>query len=47
MTGTLLMKCLVGVYLFIACVFAYEANWPKTAYWISAALLTISVLAMK
>lgn len=47
MTGDLLMKCLLGIYLLTAATFAYEHNWPKAFYWISAAGITASVLSMK
>lgn len=34
-------------YVFVAFVFAYESNWPKCTYWLGAAVITGSVLAMK
>ena len=46
-TGTLLMQGLVVLYVIVACVFAYELNWPKMTYWIGAAIITSSVLRMK
>ena len=45
--GTLLMQGLVVFYVVIAVVFAFEGNWPKVLYWISAGLITTSVLWMK
>ena len=47
MTGDLLMRGLLVVYVLIACTFAYEGNWPKCTYWIGAAVITASVLWMK
>lgn len=44
MTSTHLMLVLVGVYVVVAFVSAYERNWPRVLYWISAATLTIAVL---
>lgn len=46
MTGNGLMQCLIVAYVVIACTFAFEQNWPKVGYWISAAGITISVLCM-
>ena len=40
------MRVLVGVYVVVAIVFASEGNWAKMVYWISAAMLTCSVLVM-
>ncbi len=45
--GDKLMVALVVVYLVTASVFAWEANWPKMSYWIGAAIITTSVLAMR
>lgn len=47
MSGELLMKGLVVTYVVVACVFAYEQNWPKMFYWIGAAMITSSVLVMR
>jgi hypothetical protein len=47
MSGTVLMQGLVVTYVIVACVFAYEGNWPKCAYWIGASIITSSVLWMK
>ena len=46
-SGTLLMQGLIVAYVVIAVVFAFEGNWPKVLYWISAGLITTSVLLMK
>lgn len=40
------MKVLIAAYILIACTFAYEGNWPKVGYWVSAAGITLSVLCM-
>ena len=45
--GTVLMQGLIVFYVVLACVFAWENNWPKVLYWCSAGLITISVLWMK
>lgn len=47
MNGDYLMQALIGAYLMIAIVSGFEGNWPRVLYWISASLLTISVLYMK
>lgn len=44
MTSTNLMLFLIAVYVLTAGVSAYEGNWPRVLYWVSAATLTISVL---
>lgn len=44
MTSTNLMLFLVAFYVLVAAVSAYERNWARVLYWISAATLTISVL---
>ena len=36
MTDDLLMQCLIVVYIVIACVSAFEGNWPRVLYWCSA-----------
>lgn len=46
MTGDLMMKGLVVVYIVTACLFAAEGNWPRCMYWIGAAIITSSVLVM-
>lgn len=43
----MLMQGLVVVYVIVAVVFVYEADYPKAAYWIGAAIITSSVLVMK
>jgi len=47
MTGDLMMKVLIGLYLVTAAAFAYEQNWPKCWYWLAAAHITGSVLWLK
>lgn len=47
MNGDLLMKGLIVFYAVVACVFAWEGNWPKMTYWIGAAIITSSVVVMK
>ena len=44
--GEWLMVALIGAYLSIAVVFAWEGNWPRVWYWAAAAQITISVLLM-
>lgn len=46
MSGHGLMQGLLVAYFVIACTFAYEANWPKMLYWVSAFGITFSVLWM-
>ncbi len=46
-SGPLLMQALIVAYVVIACVFAFEGNWPKVLYWLSAGSITLSVLWMK
>jgi len=46
-TGNMLMIGLVIFYCFLAIVFAAERNWPKCSYWIGAAIITSSVMAMR
>lgn len=45
--GDSLMKGLLVVYAVIASAYAWEGNWPKVWYWISAANITGSVLVMR
>ena len=47
MMSSALMVVLVGVYLVVAAVSAWEHNWPRVLYWVSASLLTGSVLWMQ
>ena len=47
MSGDLLMKGLLVVYVVTALTFAYEQNWPKAWYWLAAAQITSSVMWMK
>ena len=44
MTSTAMMIGLIGVYLLTAGVSAYELNWPRTLYWVSAAGITSAVI---
>jgi hypothetical protein len=41
-----MMTGLIIVYISIALMAAYEWNWPRMLYWISAGCITISVLWM-
>ena len=45
--SSILMSGLIVVYIVIACVSAYELNWPRCTYWIGAAMITGSVLVME
>ena len=45
--GTNLMRILIVEYIVIALAFAYQRNWPKMLYFISAAMISVSVLMMK
>ena len=47
MTGDTLMVGLIVVYVVLAVIFAFEGNWPRVLYWVSAGLITTSVLWMK
>lgn len=48
MTGSeWLMAFLIGFYLVVASVSAWEGNWPRCWYWLAAAQITTSVLLMK
>jgi hypothetical protein len=47
MTGDLMMKGLIVVYVLTAGLFAYEQNWPKCWYWLAAAQITGSVLLLR
>lgn len=42
-----LMIGLLIFYVALAVVFAIESQWPKCTYWIGAAIITGSVLAMR
>lgn len=46
-SGAWLQKALLVQYIIIAIVYLFEGNKPKALYWISAGLLTISILWMK
>lgn len=45
--GDRLMIGLACFYVLLALVFAYEHNWPKALYWLSALGITSAVLWMK
>jgi hypothetical protein len=45
--SSVLMQALIVAYVVIACVSAYEGNWARVVYWISASTLTVSVLWME
>lgn len=44
MTSDWMMKGLLVTYLVISCVCVYEKNWPRALYWVSAGMITFSVL---
>ncbi len=44
MTSSLLIKCLLVVYLLIFVVCLKEKNYPKALYWFSASLINVSIL---
>jgi|GEM_PF-1704732 len=44
MISTILMKCLLVVYVIIGVVCLAEHNYPKALYWASAGMITLSVL---
>ena len=44
MTSTAMMIGLIGFYLLTAGVSAYELNWPRVLYWVSAAGITSAVI---
>lgn len=35
---------LIGVYLGLAGLYAWEGSWPKVLYWVGAAILSTGVL---
>lgn len=39
-----LIQCLLVAYFVIMIVCIFERNWPRTLYWLGAALLQISIL---
>ena len=45
--GDGLMRGLLAFYIVLAIIFAYEQQWAKCTYWIGAAIITGSVLAMR
>lgn len=46
MVSSYLMGGLICAYAVIALVAAYEGNYPRVLYWVSAASITTSVLWM-
>ena len=38
------MAVLIGVYILLAAVFAYEGRWPMCLYWLSASGISTAVL---
>lgn len=47
MASGMMMKGLLVFYLIIAAVSLYERNYPKAMYWVSAGMITTSILLMK
>lgn len=47
MTGDRLTYWLMANYILIACAYAWDGNWPKTAYWACALGITTAVVWMK
>lgn len=47
LTSTRLMQWLLLAYAVIAVAAAWERNWPRCLYWVSAAGITASVIWMK
>ncbi len=47
MSGHFLQQLLIVEYVVIAAAYGLEGNWPKCGYFVSAGLITISVLFMK
>ena len=47
MTSSYMMMGLIAFYVVVAAVSAYELNWARVVYWISASMLTGSVLWMQ
>jgi hypothetical protein len=45
--GHLLMKFLIAEYCVVFVAFAYDGNWAKAFYFLSAAGISLSVLWMK
>jgi len=44
MNSDLMMKCLLIFYFIICVVCMFERNFPKALYWLSAGMITFSVL---
>ena len=38
------MAVLIGVYILLAGIFAYEGRWPMCLYWLSASGISTAVL---
>lgn len=47
MLSTTMMTVLIVVYLIIAFVSAFEANWPRALYWGAVSMLTYALLLMQ
>lgn len=47
MASGMMMKGLLVFYAAIAIASLYERNYPKALYWVSAGMITTSVLCMK
>jgi len=45
--GPILVKILIGEYLVIAVAYGAVGDWPRVGYFISAALISVSVLFIK
>ena len=44
MNSGLMMKCLLVFYFIISVVCLFERNYPRALYWVSAGMITFSVL---
>lgn len=44
MASTIMMRCLIVFYITIMITCLIEKNYPKALYWLSAAMITTSVL---
>jgi uncharacterized membrane protein (DUF485 family) len=41
-----LIKVLLGVYIVITLMLAYQKNWPLCLYWIGASIIQASIIVM-
>ena len=46
MTSTTVMWILIGFYVIIAALAAWERNWPRVLYYLAAGLISLAVLWM-